>query len=129
MSGAYSHVRKRLMRMATMFAANTIRNATSIPAIPSIDVWQQKMTSLGQQWCNPSEQMSFGYEPQIWYYDGGRTYFQIADYTGRPANWEPCALNIVGQYRDYVLSNNGALPGWRVFPRSEERRVGKESRS
>ena len=84
------------------------------PAIPSISVWEQKMTSLGQQWCNPSEQMIFGYEPQIWYYDGGRTYFQIGDYTGQPANWEPCALNIVNQYRDYVLQ--GGTPGWRVFP-------------
>ena len=58
----------------------------------------------------------FGYEPQVWYYDGARVFFQIADYTG-DRNWEACAFNVARQYRDFVISNNGRIPGWRIFSR------------
>src|SRR5450432_3644735 len=92
-----------------------VRQAAPIPPIPGVATWQQNMTSLGQKWCNPFETMAFGYEPQIWYYDGGRTYFQLSDYSSNPSQWVPCAVNIVNQYRDYVLQSNG-VPGWRVFP-------------
>ena len=94
-----------------------VRQATlAPPPIPELATWQQKLTSLGQAWCNPGGSMSFGAEQQIWYYDGGRTYFQAADYTNSSGQWTPCAVNIVTQYRDYVLWNNGGIPAWRVFP-------------
>jgi hypothetical protein len=89
---------------------------TKTPAIPSIDVWQQKMATLGEKWCQSTQQMAFGVESQIWYYDGGRTYFQLADYTNTPDRWVPCAVNILTQYRDNILQRGGKLQGWRIFP-------------
>ena len=96
--------------------APPVRLASPAPEIPGLSTWQQTMSSLGAKWCNPEQAMVFGSEPQIWYYDGGRTYFQIADYTGSPQQWNPCALNIVTQYRDYILQSGAQVPGWRVFP-------------
>src|SRR5262249_31614988 len=71
------------------------------------------------QWCsnpaNPTEVFNFSTESQVWYYDGARVYFQIADYSGNAA-WRNCGHNIASQYADYVIRNNAGIPGWRVFP-------------
>jgi hypothetical protein len=88
----------------------------SVPRIPGLEKWKQTMTDLGRKWCQPSAAMNFGWEPQIWYYDGGRTYLQIADYTRDYDTWYPCAFNIINQYRDRVIARNGYYEGWRVFP-------------
>ena len=85
------------------------------PFIPGLRAWETAMTTLGRKWCDVSQTMAFGVESQVWYYDGGRVYQQIADYTGDPY-WLSCAQNILGQYRDNVLSRDGGLQGWRVFP-------------
>jgi hypothetical protein len=87
-----------------------------IPPIPGLKKWEDTMLFLAAKYCNPNEVMSFGYESQVWYYDGGRVFFQIADYTKDPDRWNPCALNIIKQYRDYVISAGGSVTGWRVFP-------------
>jgi hypothetical protein len=81
----------------------------------SLREWETQMITLGKKWCIPDQKMLFGVESQIWYYDGGRVYFQIADYTKDPS-WEKCAFNIVDQYRDNLLSRDGKIQGWRVFP-------------
>jgi hypothetical protein len=86
------------------------------PRIPGFEVWQEKMLTLGEKWCAPTETMSFGYYSQIWFYDGGRTYFQLSDYTKQPAQWEPCAYNIIEQYREYVLQVKGAVQAYSAFP-------------
>ncbi len=95
---------------------------TYIPAIPGLSGWETTMTSAnagGLEWCsnpsNPTEIFYFGVESEVWYYDGARVYFQIADYTGDPT-WNNCAHNIASQYADYVIGANGYTPGWRVFP-------------
>jgi hypothetical protein len=82
--------------------------------IPNLAKWETTMTQLGAKWCQPTELMAFGTESQVWFYDGARVFYQIADYTG-DRSWERCALNIAQQYRDYVIGANGAVPGWRVF--------------
>jgi hypothetical protein len=74
------------------------------------------MTMLGTKWCNPNQTFVFTDETTVWYYDGARVYFQLADYTGNRALYEPCALNIARQYRDYVIATNGGIAGWRVHP-------------
>jgi hypothetical protein len=96
---------------------------TSVPPIPGLSQWEQQMVSTnkgGAQWCpdkaNPTEVMYFGVEAQVWYYDGARVYYQIADYTG-DQQWANCALNIASQYSDYILHAKGGIPGWRVFPK------------
>ncbi len=85
--------------------------------LPPIGRWQKTLLKLARKWCDPdnaTQVMAFGYEPQIWYYDGGRTYYEIADYLGDP-KWDVCADNIVVQYRDEVLAKNGRVMGHRVF--------------
>lgn len=71
------------------------------------------MTNFGKLHCNPS-QLSM-WEGNVWYYDGIRTYLQIADSTKEPY-WANCADQQIGLYRTYVLDSNGFIPGWRVFP-------------
>ena len=87
------------------------------PPIPSLAKWEDKMKTIGRTLVSDSEyHFSFTVETQVWYYDGARVYFQIADYTG-DRSWEACALQVARQYRNFVISKNGALPGWRVFTR------------
>jgi len=90
------------------------QNATFAPPIPGLRKWEDSMTSLGNQWCDTSQVFAFGTESQVWYYDGGRVYQQIADYTGN-SRWLDCARNILTQYRVNVLSRNGSMQGWRTF--------------
>jgi hypothetical protein len=87
------------------------------PPIPKLGEWKRTMRDLAGLWCNPrhsSEPLAFGVESQVWYYDGARVYFQIADYTG-DRKWENCAFDVARQYRDYVIAAHGKIPGWRVF--------------
>jgi hypothetical protein len=92
------------------------RPIVEVPPIPGIRQWEEAMVNLGKKWCKPGDIMPFGYEPYIWYYDGGRTYFQLADYTHDEPSWYPCALNIITQYRDKLITNNGWIAGNQVFP-------------
>ena len=93
------------------------------PPIPNKAKWESTMTTLAAKWCNvsnPVEVMSFGFEGQVWYYDGAFVYYQTADYTGNSA-WLGCANNIVRQYRDFVLAQGGRVPAWRLFVAGLER--------
>jgi hypothetical protein len=99
---------------------------TTVPPIPGLARWEQTMVSPnggGAQWCpdkaNPTEKMAFGYEAQVWFYDGARVYYQIANYTG-DQQWANCARNIESQYSDYILNNKGSIPMWRIFPKGLE---------
>ena len=87
----------------------------SAEEIPGLRTWETNMISLGHNWCD-GRKYGFGWEADVWFYDGTRVYYQIADYTHDPS-WNSCALNVATQYRDYVLQNSGRVPGWRVFPR------------
>ena len=82
--------------------------------IPGLKTWESRMTELGRKWCD-DRTYGFGWEQDVWFYDGARVYFQIADYTHDPS-WNKCALHIAAQYKTNILSNGGKLPGWRVFP-------------
>lgn len=93
------------------------RPAQPAPPMPKLNSWKSILLTLARKWCDPghaNDLMRFGYEPQIWYYDGGRTYYEIADYTKDP-RWLACANNIVTQYRDDVIAKNGWVMGNRVF--------------
>jgi hypothetical protein len=94
----------------------------SVPPIPGLDRWERNMVSKdtgGARWCadkaHPTEVMAFGYEGQVWYYDGARVYYQIADYTG-DREWANCARNIASQYRDRIFASKGVVQAWRAFP-------------
>ena len=77
------------------------------------------MLTLGAKWAasldNPKNTLAFGVEQQVWYYDGGRVFYQIADYTG-DAKWYKYGDKILDAYADYVIANNGGMPGYKVFP-------------
>lgn len=107
------------MRVLALPPAPAPQARPTAPPIPQLKRWRSTMLELGGKWCNlqnPDAKFAFGVESQVWYYDGARVYFQIADYTG-DKRWEGCALNIARQYRDYVLNAKGKIPGWRVFTR------------
>lgn len=85
----------------------------SPPVVPSIAGWESVMLTYANAF--KAQVSAFGTEAQAWYYDGGRCYFLIKDYTV-DAQWEAGAQNIISAYRNYVSSNGGAIPGYRVFP-------------
>jgi hypothetical protein len=85
--------------------------------LPNIIEWQQNMLNYGKQYCNKSNIDSYGpWEGSVYYYDGARAYFQVADYTKDPS-WNTCAQYVLGMYRDsYIIPNKGQIPLYRVFP-------------
>ena len=90
-----------------------------IASVPPLDPvamarWQTRMLADGARFCVPGEFMAFGYEEQIWYYDGGRSYLQIGDYTGDKKTWYPCAQNILNQFADRNIPSG--IQGWRLTP-------------
>jgi hypothetical protein len=92
-------------------------NLGTPPPIPTLSKWESIYGSLARKWCPAtSNEFAFSVESQVWYYDGARTYYQLADYTG-DRSWETCALRIAEGYRGYVLAANGGVPGWRIFGR------------
>lgn len=93
-------------------------NSSSITFPPntglaSLAAWERNMIAFGRQHCNVGEAVLEEGFP--WYYDGQRVYLQISDYT-HDAFWNSCADIQEGVYRPYVISNNGNIPGWRLFP-------------
>jgi hypothetical protein len=92
------------------------RSIASIPAIPELARWEKIMVDTGKFHCdwNKIKDLSTS-ELGVWYYDGLRIYYQIADYTKDPF-WNTCAGYVKSIYRDaYVLPNTGKIPGYRVF--------------
>jgi hypothetical protein len=88
---------------------------TSYPPIPGLAKWESQMLTLGQKWCQFNDIYGVSYEGDVWYYDGGRVYLQIADYTKDYNKWIPCAEQVLLQYRQNILGND--MPsGWRRFP-------------
>ncbi len=85
------------------------------PDVPLAGVgqWKGNMVAYGKTHCVPTELAT--YEGFVWYYDGTRIYYQIADYTKDP-KWTECASALDAFYRNYVLTNKGNIQGWRVFP-------------
>ncbi len=78
-------------------------------AEPNIAKWEADMKSFGWTHCQ-----SLSTYDQT-YYDGGRVYYQIYDYT-KDAKWNTCARRAAEIYRDsYVIPNNGGVAGWWNF--------------
>jgi len=86
---------------------------SAIPPIPALSTWETQMTTYGTKHCNEATIIAHStWEGGVWYYDGMRIFFQIADYTGNPS-WNVCAGYVKNVYQPYALT--GAT-GWRNFP-------------
>jgi len=86
---------------------------STIPLIPNLSTWETQMTTYGKTHCNEAKITAVStWEGGVWYYDGMRIFFQIADYTKDPS-WNVCAGYVENVYKPYAMSG---APGWRVFP-------------
>ena len=81
--------------------------------LASLAKWKSDMVTYGREHCTSSE-MNL-YEGFVWYYDGARVYYQIADATNDPS-WNSCAVMVADFFQQWVIANNGDIQGWRVFP-------------
>ena len=93
--------------------SDTATAKSTIPPIPSLEDWESNMTTYGAKHLTEGQYMS---ETLVWYYDGTKVFYQIAEYTGNKI-WLAGAKNVLNWYRDkYIIKDNGMLPGWRLFP-------------
>ena len=83
---------------------------------PRYKKWLDTMIKVAPKWADPKKVFGFGYEGDVWYYDGAKVYFQVSDYLNEP-KYIDTAFNIARQYRDYSLNAANGIPGWRVFTR------------
>ncbi len=102
--------------------------SASMEPIPQLQTWENNMTLQGARFCNQFEiNQAIGSggvntEGNVWYYDGGKVYTEIAAYT-KDSSWLTCAGYSNNAYRSWVLGITdgaswpvGALSGWRIFP-------------
>jgi hypothetical protein len=108
----------------------TVSHTVSIEPVPSLlkptayAKWEDIMVKGADKFCvDPVAKTwatqsfgTFSYEGTVWYYDGARVFFQIADYTANP-KYLDCAFNIVDQYANHVIASAGKLKGYQVFTR------------
>src|SRR6266849_4718948 len=94
---------------ALVFSANTSIVLPPLPQpIPQLAQWEANMRTFGSMHC------VLGTLDEV-YYDAIRVYYQIADYTRDPS-WVTCSQLARTVYRDqYVLPNNGVVPGYWNF--------------
>lgn len=88
--------------------------------IPSLAKWEENMITYGlhhaTDWGTGQECYQDQNEACLWYYDGARVLYQIADYTGDDS-WKVPALKVSEFYRDMLLAANPVahIPVWRIF--------------
>ena len=83
------------------------------PPLASLDQWKANRLTYGHKHCTTAE-LSL-WEGFVWYYDGERVYYQIADATSDPS-WNTCAQMQESLYRPWVLNSQGQIPSYAVFP-------------
>ncbi|GIW66671.1 MAG: hypothetical protein KatS3mg095_0569 [Candidatus Parcubacteria bacterium] len=102
----------------------TKKDYPSLPPLPEKSRWEFNMLFYGDLHCQEKYLYRWnccGWEGGVWYYDGMRVYYNIADYT-RDAKWLTCGSYFkvlptasYTPYRQVVLNNNGNIQGWRIF--------------
>ena len=92
-----------------------VSTVSNVPAIPFLNQWEKNMQHFGSQWCSDPSQLT-QWEGNIWYYDGTRVFYQIADYRGENVWKNTCINNTLWLYRDLIFNSSPGVQGWRVFP-------------
>ena len=85
---------------------------------PEFIRYKEQMLSFGAKHCSSFDDPALSFDSKLLatYYDAEWVFLQIADFTG-DSKWVECAKKARGIYRDkYVIFNNGAIPGYWVFP-------------
>ncbi len=139
-AGSYS-VRIRLLSNGQTINVDypfTVKQATAgVPVprsaapgpIPGLATWETQMDTLGKKWCSYRDAQdalgkfeAWGWAADAWYYDGGRVFQQIDDYTANVlqtpnhAYWQHCAQAILNPYAYWQIANRGAMQGFSIFP-------------
>ena len=103
--------------------------ASSVTPIPALARWERSMQLFGRLQGDPVRIAAEGlWDGGVSFYDGTRVFYQIADYTGSEG-WNFSAHTLADLYRAKVLELNGALAGWRIFPKGlymDYKRTGNE---
>ena len=97
-------------------------NVSSGPSgdpIPGLATWEERMLEGGEEFCTapipPPSPDCCASEQSVWYYDGIKVYYQIAEYTGDDT-WKACAQRVVDVYRPWTFDPAPGLPfGFEVF--------------
>lgn len=87
-------------------------------APPAFAEWEANMLIYGRMYCDYlARPLTFDELLGATYYDGERTFHQIADHAG-DATWTECAGRAEALYRDlYVVPAAGSVPGYWNFSR------------
>lgn len=88
-------------------------------AIPELSRWEAQMRTFGRETCAALKRSGASFDEALaaTYYDAEWVFYQIADYLN-DSSWHECAAAAERIYRDqYVLPNNGAVPGFWNFSR------------
>ncbi len=106
----------------------TVIPKSPIP-IPGLSTWETQMDTLGRKWCTYRDTQdakggfeAWGIQTDAWFYDGGRVFQQIEDYTANVLNqpnhayWQHCAQAILNPYAYYLNANKGSMAGYSIFP-------------
>lgn len=108
-----------VLLMLTSFAPKHPATLTDEPVpLPGLKTWEENMIKYGLKHSQAEEiniLTAKQGEAHVWYYDGQRVFYQIADYTG-DFRWHAVAAEKMISYRNYVFEIDRRVPGWRVFP-------------
>ena len=122
----------------TTYPFTVVKTPTSIPVIgpktvlpiPRLALWESEWLRLGNKWCDWRDSQNvagffvdnWGVSSDDWFYDGGRVFQQLDDYTANVlrepyhSHWQHCAQALLDPYAYFQIANGGAMQGYSIFP-------------
>jgi len=102
--------------LLSLMAPSALLGGSEVP-IPLLSQWEENMLTYSEKHVDDAAYTigaDNASESHVWYYDGARVYYQIADWSGND-QWIDAAETVNTAYRNYVFSV-GSMHGWRIFP-------------